>query len=906
MSTKPQKIILGWKYRNEPPENWREANVMELDYENDADGVLAGTQNIGEIWNVPHDPSVEIMDVFAVSVSRSGKRRKPKLQEWAGTTLLKETGVIDASQKSFDVLKPTNSADFFVGAIFKIDNELFTINTITPGSPNDTWAVKRAQHGTAAASHALDATVRRMNFNVGHRGVALSGVADAGKANVAQFFILRSATDDLGNGIEFEFGRPTSNIQSLISYEIQLSTTLWAETVADVTGVRGILHQGTDGAIIAGQKTLTTSDTLNVDWAGKMLYTYEDITLSTGEIGHPRAFTIDTIVDNGEGIWTITVLGDESFSLSSDTEGTVNFIVCDGFQRAPNELVAWIQGPPVASKFIPPSTPARQSYTVVHKTSETVYARMRWITFFGTSPWIYHDGGTGTATRLSATTFTPTGMQGGGIGNNQIGAVHLTENAMNFNTDIVFSATDNDTVQWTAGTIEFADGSIFSIAAGNTGAMTAKTWIYLDPDVSTTVLQVTSSRTTAVGDRIQIMAVAINVASASQDAFFFQIHGTMSLNEDQLSDDSISTIKVQTDAITTTKITDNAITTPKLVASSVTAAKLKALAVTADKIAANAITSTKIRAGAVIAGKIAANAVTAVEINVATLSSITADIGTLTAGTISGVLYRTASSGIRIEMTSSFTNQLRYFNSRNRLIGSLRSVGNNIQLLMESGMGNIVLNTQASSAIINLVAGSSVTAMQLRGTEVDCLLNLDMNTRNIINVGNIELDSITKDGAGDITVKDNLVPRGSRNLGARNSRWNAIFAVSVNFSGGATIGDSGGDQFALNARLITDVLPSIDNSYDLGSSSRRWADLKSVRINGADIGLENGWKFREWPCTKEDVQKRKPKWFKKHANLGIQVLDDQEKLIAVIHKDGYIYCKGIKPLEDLQLGRRLT
>ena len=48
-------------------------------------------------------------------------------------------------------------------------------------------------------------------------------------------------------------------------------------------------------------------------------------------------------------------------------------------------------------------------------------------------------------------------------------------------TDIVFSSTDFDTAAWATGTIYFADGSTSGlIATGNTGDMTATTYIYYD------------------------------------------------------------------------------------------------------------------------------------------------------------------------------------------------------------------------------------------------------------------------------------------------------------------------------------------------------------------------------------------------------------------------------------------
>lgn len=55
----------------------------------------------------------------------------------------------------------------------------------------------------------------------------------------------------------------------------------------------------------------------------------------------------------------------------------------------------------------------------------------------------------------------------------------------------LFSAYNATAVQWTAGIFESASGVIYNISAGNTGAMTAKTYIYLDTKVSTTEYQVT-------------------------------------------------------------------------------------------------------------------------------------------------------------------------------------------------------------------------------------------------------------------------------------------------------------------------------------------------------------------------------------------------------------------------------
>jgi len=91
-------------------------------------------------------------------------------------------------------------------------------------------------------------------------------------------------------------------------------------------------------------------------------------------------------------------------------------------------------------------------------------------------------------------------------------------------------------------------------------------------------------------------------------------------------------------SITSTQISDDAISTPKLQANSVTANEIATNAITAGKISANAVESDKIAANAITSVKILAGSVTANKINVTTLAAITANLGTITAGSINAAL----------------------------------------------------------------------------------------------------------------------------------------------------------------------------------------------------------------------------------------------------------------------------
>lgn len=145
-------------------------------------------------------------------------------------------------------------------------------------------------------------------------------------------------------------------------------------------------------------------------------------------------------------------------------------------------------------------------------------------------------------------------VSGAQIADGTIIADKLTENAMGFITDIVFSATDEDTVAWTSGTIELANGQTYSISGGNTGAMAAPTFIYFDSAVSTTTLAVTTNDANAVGENIILMAYAELVSDASQDAFFVSAVGVLGINEDRISVGSVSTGILQANSVTAAKI----------------------------------------------------------------------------------------------------------------------------------------------------------------------------------------------------------------------------------------------------------------------------------------------------------------------------------------------------------------
>jgi len=84
-----------------------------------------------------------------------------------------------------------------------------------------------------------------------------------------------------------------------------------------------------------------------------------------------------------------------------------------------------------------------------------------------------------------------------------------------FSHNLTFSGTDTDTVQWTSGTISLDSGQDYAIGLGNTGNMTARTYIHLDTVTSVTALQTSTTYSDAVGNKKILIGIAENVSRGS-------------------------------------------------------------------------------------------------------------------------------------------------------------------------------------------------------------------------------------------------------------------------------------------------------------------------------------------------------------------------------------------------------
>lgn len=136
----------------------------------------------------------------------------------------------------------------------------------------------------------------------------------------------------------------------------------------------------------------------------------------------------------------------------------------------------------------------------------------------------------------------------------------LISSPLNATTDITFSSTDNDTAAWTAGTIYFADGTkTDAISAGNTGNISATTYIYYDKDQALT-LKTTTDHSVAVGPTKLLIAIVEAGASGKDCKITPTIAAGLTVSgitASQITADTITASEIAASTITANEISGN-------------------------------------------------------------------------------------------------------------------------------------------------------------------------------------------------------------------------------------------------------------------------------------------------------------------------------------------------------------
>jgi len=230
------------------------------------------------------------------------------------------------------------------------------------------------------------------------------------------------------------------------------------------------------------------------------------------------------------------VTGSTGWQLT-DTSGEINFALS------------------VASLDIPDTTTANSFH--VESDGDTFWGA-NVATGFAAAPASISKAGVGKFTNIVITGGSMDGVPISGIPNNSTTDISL----LDLSHDLVFSVTDANTIAWSSGTITLSNGRTFSIDAGNTGNMSAFTYIYLDPGTSATVLQTTTTAATAIGADKRIIGSAEDQTTTASFIPFGP--GKPLIDGDNIGAVSIKAAAIGALAVTTAKINTLAVTDAKI------------------------------------------------------------------------------------------------------------------------------------------------------------------------------------------------------------------------------------------------------------------------------------------------------------------------------------------------------
>ena len=151
-----------------------------------------------------------------------------------------------------------------------------------------------------------------------------------------------------------------------------------------------------------------------------------------------------------------------------------------------------------------------------------------------------------------------------------------------------------------------------------------------------------------------------------------------------------------------------------------------------------------------------------------------------------------------------------------------------------------------------LVVSGTLTAASFTPSSITISGALVAN--GTVDLGDSSADTITATGRFDSA----LVPSATNtnDIGSSSLRWKDIYSTTVNTSGNATvggnldvtgnvtiggnitIGDADTDSININADISSNLIPNADNTFNIGSSTKRYKDIFGTRFLGtsAEIG----------------------------------------------------------------------
>ena len=171
----------------------------------------------------------------------------------------------------------------------------------------------------------------------------------------------------------------------------------------------------------------------------------------------------------------------------------------------------------------------------------------------------------------------------------------------------------------------------------------------------------------------------------------------------------------------------------------------------------------------------------------------------------------------------------------------------NLSWAVSSGSGggntaqNVVINFSNGATVVNHPILFTPAQSSSSGAAVSADASLSFNSStNILSVSGLAITSGTNSttiSTGALIVQGGLAVTGQINAASMIIAGNAVVNGNLQFKGTGTFGDATTDTITSLARYASDLLPSVDNAYDLGTNALGWRFFKVSGIGS--IGTVN-------------------------------------------------------------------
>jgi len=206
------------------------------------------------------------------------------------------------------------------------------------------------------------------------------------------------------------------------------------------------------------------------------------------------------------------------------------------------------------------------------------------------------------------------------------------------------------------------------------------------------------------------------------------------------------------------------------------------------------------------------------------------------------VLYGTTTPNLTGAAYDTSIDGVPFYNTQEEKFYILGKAGNTeVKATANTGGTNIVSGSSDSSTIelditngvvsANVIGNVFSSSAQVAADFLSDSRALDLGT------GNFDANTITADGGLNVTGVSSLgVISGS----SMNLSGNALIQGNVVIGGNITIGDSSTDTVSFGADLSSDIIPDVNDSIDLGSSTKKFAEVHATSLFGNLTGNVTG------------------------------------------------------------------